>query len=317
MINEKAEKLGEALVSAQILSRPQLDNALLAASKTGAPSLIVGLLEAGYLTFKVFEKFMSASLGIKGSIIGEREIKPEILAMVSFEVIRGHFLFPIDLVTVGGVRTLLLGMVDPLDTEVIDSIKKKSGTNVVSFLISLPDFKNSLERFFPSYAGDQVALRGDTQDEKMVVIRPGGFEDEIAELTSSGSGVPGKESPGEIDLEAPAQGSSVGQTKKVDRARDSAFLGRNRPRFKEEILGKLELIGSDAKRFTNETYTRESLFKEVPEVSSGPLIEVYKKTTPEMRIEAVVNALILKGLLTKRDILHSSAVSYIFAESAE
>jgi hypothetical protein len=148
------------------------------------------------------------------------------------------------------------------------------------------------------------------------LIRPGGYEDEIAfqnqlqEATRQLTVTKNKPKKTEIDLE-----TQLSSSHREDRAKVYPYVGSNQPRFREEILAKLELVGSDAKIFRRDTYSREALFKELPEVSLKPLVNVYEKLDVELRMEGLINALIHRGVITKRDIYHSSAISYIFGDA--
>jgi len=86
MINDHEKKLGDALVAAKVLTPKQLTDAVQEASKKNSPSLVVVLLEAGHLSFKVFEKFLLGSAGIKAAIIGPKRARPDVLALIPKEV---------------------------------------------------------------------------------------------------------------------------------------------------------------------------------------------------------------------------------------
>ena len=315
MISEKAKKLGEALVASQILTRKQIDGALSHASQTNSSSLIIALLEADFLTFTVFEKFLAASLGIKSFIIGERVVPPKTLNILSKATIEKKFIFPLETKVVGPKKYLILGMVDPLDTDAITLAKSESGCNITNCLISLPDFKRSVTRHFTAETSNDVDLGIAKLDDNMVLIRPGGYEEEIefqkqteTHLKNTKTKIPVK--PREINLE-----TNYTSSRTAEHAQINPYLGSNEPRFKEEVLAKLELEGSDAKRFRHEKYRRESLFKELQEVSLKPLVKVFESLSEDLKMEAIFNALIEKGLLTKRDVYHSAAISYIFRDN--
>jgi len=313
MINEQQKKLGEALAAAKVLTEEQLADAMEKASKKNSPSLIVGLLDAGHLTFKVFEKFLASSFGTRATIIGNRKIRPDILSLVPTNLLLVNFIFPIEVRLMGEGKSLVLGMVDPLNSEAIETIKKSSQMRIIPVLISLPDFRQAVKSHFGE-KGKEIVLEGTNvspTDEKVVLIRPGGYEEEIA-FASQNEKTRVKEltktiARSEIDIEG-FSSSSRSATRTI------FYIGENVSKFKEEILAKLELSGSDAKIFNRDTYSREVLYKELQEVSLKRLETVYPKLTPNMLFESLANALIDKGILTRREVMVSCAISYLFGE---
>jgi hypothetical protein len=316
MISEKAKKLGEALVAARILTKDQLGQAIATSESEGSTSLIIALLRAEFLTFSVYEKFLSTSLGIKSIIIGERQIPPNVINLLKKSTVEQKCIFPIELRAVNNQNYLILGMVDPLDNDAIAIAKNESNCLIMPCLISLSDLLKTVRKFYSQSTPAQgVELLAKNQsDDNMVLIRPGGYEEEIAfqqQLNENTrlKNLETRTTPKEIDLDTGF--ASGGQS------RAKIYLGAGENKFKEEILAKLELSGSDASRFRNQTYSREALYRELPEVSINPLLKVFKKLKPETKLESIMNALIEKGLLTKRDILHSAAISFVFEETEQ
>jgi hypothetical protein len=312
VITERAKKMGDALVAAKILTAEQLKKATIAANKGKSPSLIIGLMEEGFLTFKVFERFISATMGIRSAIIQDLPIDPMLINKIGLHAIKERRIFPIAVKEAPSGKTLALGMVDPTDQETIDGIQSSTGYKVIPVLISLPDFNNTLQKKYSP--APTVELQTQVTNEKIVLIRPGGYEEEVAfrskaEKTKTMIAKPMKGISGETqeplyDLQKDAPNRNI-------------YMGPNIKKFKEEILAKLELMGTDVKVLKKETYTREVLHNDLGEVSNKPLELVYEKTNALLRIEAVINALIKNGLITKRDIITSAAVSYIFGEDKE
>src|SRR5688572_20038219 len=148
MLTEQAKKLGEKLVEAKLITAEQLSNAMVATSKENSPSLIVWLIQSDLLTYQVYEKFLTKALKIKSTIIATRSIDQDLVKRVGEDLIKDRHIFPITMVDIPGGKALALGMVDPLDTEVLGLVEKRIGARAVPVLISLPDYKQTTQTFF-------------------------------------------------------------------------------------------------------------------------------------------------------------------------
>jgi hypothetical protein len=298
VIGENAKKMGEALVAAKILSANQLSRAIQVADKENS-SLIIALLELGYLTFKVFEKFLRAHTGIKSAIVSEYKLEEGLIEKLSFGIIQQRMVIPIVMREEGNSRTLALGMVDPLDKNTINDVEKRMYCKVVPVLISIPDFKSAVEKFSPDSKVDIVQEKAGK--EPFVVIRQGGFEEEIANH------------PWAKDSGINTNTNTVQPKPGWEAASQVDFFGTNKKIFREEIFLKLEVEPAEIPMFSSESYTRESLALQLKSLNTATLQKSYKKSSRETKIEGLANALIKAGVLTKNDILVWTAVSHSFS----
>ncbi len=314
MINEKSRKLAESMVQAKLLSPADFAKAMDICSQKNSPSLMLSLLEQGAITYSVFEKFLTNNLSIKKTMIGSVPLDPVISAKLGMGFIQGKKIYPLGTKKMGSDKVLALGMVDPLDAETIDIVQDEIGYRIIPVLISLPDFLSKVQ---PLTSSPTVDLH-DESDDKVVLIRPGGYEEEIAfqsrnnDLTQAALDLPHKEQ--KISAETEAQVNQFVPLGGTARTTPSKFIGRNLKKYKEEILAKLELSDSDARVLKKESFTRELLINDMADVSLKPLEEIYSKLTDSQKLEALANALIKAQIIKKHDILVSGAVSYIFGD---
>jgi hypothetical protein len=217
-------------------------------------------------------------------IVGGRNILPTTLALIQKKTIIENFIFPIEHKIINGKDHLILGMVDPLDAVALEKAKKESNCHITIYLMSLGDFKSVSE--------NETAFQKQMHDDTKINERQKNIK------------------PKEIDLD-----SAHSSSQRADQVRVSPYIGLNHTCFKEEVLAKLDLAGVDAKRMGRENYDREALFKELPEISLRPLKNAFESLSPDLKIESILNALIEKQILTKREVYQSGAISYIFKDS--
>src|SRR4051794_34501857 len=115
MGTEVRKKLGEALVQAKILTAAQLKIAEAEAEQKDLPTFIIALLELGLLTYKTYEKFLSATRGVKTAIVAGQPPARAISDKLGAPFIAQKYVFPIATREEVHGKNLALGMVDPLD----------------------------------------------------------------------------------------------------------------------------------------------------------------------------------------------------------
>lgn len=294
MVGPQAKKLGEALVAAKLLLPEQLESAMAAASRESAPSLIIGLMESGFLTYKVFEKFVTNTFSIRAVIMGGKRADSTLVKKLGTELIHSRFIFPIAMKDAAGKATLILGMVDPLDENTIKSVEQKMGCKVDPVLISLPDFKESVQM---NLVSPSVDLPPPIVDERFSLVRAERYEEEIAF---------------QADAEKTKSRASISQPS--SRPQSPVYFGPQNKRTREEVISRLRLKEDDARHLKLFSYSREELYRDLDNLTDKRLEKMRDVFRDNFAFEALGNALIDKGLLTKHEIMVSAAVSFVFKE---
>jgi len=150
-----------------------------------------------------------------------------------------------------------------------------------------------MKNHFPS-KDDEIVIENDRAEEKVVLIRPGGYEEEIAFQAQQAEKTRAREgtrTTGQREVELEGFRPSVSRAPPTT----NQYIGTNELKFKEEILSKLELAGSDAKMFTRDRYSREVLYKELRELSLKPMETVSHKLDATMKFEALAMPLSTKA----------------------
>lgn len=123
---QKKPRLGDMLVDAKVISRPQLEEALRVQRIYGG-KLGTNLVELGYVDEAFLSHFLSEKLGIHAvSVETLKNIPPDVLATISKELAAKYKVIPFRLEK----RALDVAMVDPTDLAALDELSFATGLQV-------------------------------------------------------------------------------------------------------------------------------------------------------------------------------------------
>lgn len=120
-----AAKLGQILISSNIISEEQLKQALNLQKKEGG-RLGTNLAKLGYITEDKLVSFLSKQFGVPAINLSEYTIDPAVVKLIPLEMARKYLIMPI--ARVGA--TLTIAMADPSNVFAIDDVKFMTGYNV-------------------------------------------------------------------------------------------------------------------------------------------------------------------------------------------
>jgi len=305
---DQNQRLGELLVKSGQISQNQLEKAQ-EKLKTEPGSLLTVLVDMGLLSFSTLSRFVEKALGMKTFAIGSRRVDQKLLDLVTWERIDKNWIFPVGLKKTEDDEFLVVGMVDPLATSAVLGLESRLKYRIYPVLISKPDYLNAkaAHRVGDDRTSLNIDFSAQPSKENLVIIRPGGYEEEIAFESRRQ-----KTQARQTGIELTSVTSESSQS-----AVQSNYVGESTRRFREEVLAKLDIDPKEAGVLRQEQYSRELLAKELAEISSKTLSEAFEKLPAELKIEAVVNALIEKGFLSKRDLYIQAATSHVFSTKTD
>jgi type IV pilus assembly protein PilB len=120
-----AAKLGQILITSNIISEEQLKQALSLQKKEGG-RLGTNLAKLGYITEDKLVSFLSKQFGVPAINLSEYTIDPAVVKLIPLEMARKYLIMPI--ARVGA--TLTIAMADPSNVFAIDDVKFMTGYNV-------------------------------------------------------------------------------------------------------------------------------------------------------------------------------------------
>ncbi|MEN3013977.1 MAG: type IV-A pilus assembly ATPase PilB [Endomicrobiia bacterium] len=138
------QKLGEILISANIITQKQLEEALTLQKQTGE-KLGQTLINLGYITEDVLLSFLARQQNLDFVYISELEIDESVINLLPRTFIEKHNVFPISFDK--KTNTLTVALPDPYNLFIIDDIKLSTGLNVKPVVATLKDIKENIRKY--------------------------------------------------------------------------------------------------------------------------------------------------------------------------
>lgn len=143
MARVEKKLLGQSLISANLITQKQLDEALKEQRKTDQ-SLGIILITNNFISQVELINFLESKLGIPYANLTNYVIDPEIVKIVPLDIASKYKLIPLLKVK----STLTVAMLDPLDSFVIDSLKYTTGCDIKPLVSTKEEIEKSLEKYY-------------------------------------------------------------------------------------------------------------------------------------------------------------------------
>ncbi len=139
---KKAQRIGEQLVSAGIVTEEQLTQAFKFQKEVGG-TLGEVLSKLGFIGPDDLLKALGEQLGIGWVNLAQIEIPKELLGLLKYDTVRGRRVLPIS----REGKKLALGMIDPTDYPALEEAQFQSGCTAHPVIMSTAQFEQALEIF--------------------------------------------------------------------------------------------------------------------------------------------------------------------------
>ena len=161
-----SNRLGELLVRQKLISLQQLRTAQEEQQRDGT-SLGYALAKMGYISDQEITEFLSQQYRVQAIDLGEYEIDPDILKLISQEVCERHKIIPVS----RAGSSLIVAMADPSNLHAIDDIKFLTGYNVEPVVASEAAIIQTLERSYqsPEISYDDIMEGFDEEDIEVAI----------------------------------------------------------------------------------------------------------------------------------------------------
>ena len=161
-----SNRLGELLVRQKLISLQQLRTAQEEQQRDGT-SLGYALAKMGYISDQEITEFLSQQYRVQAIDLGEYEIDPDILKLISKEVCERHKIIPVS----RAGSSLIVAMADPSNLHAIDDIKFLTGYNVEPVVASEAAIIQTLERSYqaPEISYDDIMEGFDEEDIEVAI----------------------------------------------------------------------------------------------------------------------------------------------------
>jgi len=146
-----AAKLGQLLITAQLITEDQLKEAVSLQRKEGG-RLGANLVRLGHISEEKLVGFLSRQWGVPAINLSDYKIDPSVLKLVPLDVARKYFIIPV--ARVGA--TLTIAMADPSNVFVIDDVKFMTGYNVEVVVSGESSIINAISVHYRNGGGDAL-----------------------------------------------------------------------------------------------------------------------------------------------------------------
>ena len=182
-LNMTNGRLGDRLVQAGLITKPQLDKALEEQKRTGG---LIGsnLIKLGYIKEEDLLHFLSKQFGFPAVDLSKLEVSPDLLKLVPSEVVQKHNVLPVS----RAGSTLVIATSDPTNYLVIDDIKFLTGYNIDVVVAEETALKDAINRYYDQSA-TLMDVMSDLEDLELEVVDEH-EEVNIEELEKSTSDAP-------------------------------------------------------------------------------------------------------------------------------
>jgi len=138
-----AVKLGQLLVSGNVINEEQLEKAL-ELQKSEGGRVGSNLIKLGFLTEEKLVEFLSKQYGVPSVTLSAEEADPSIVKFIPYDVAQKYQIFPVS----KNGATLTLAMTDPSNVFAIDDVKFMTGYEVKPVVASESAIKDSIARHY-------------------------------------------------------------------------------------------------------------------------------------------------------------------------
>jgi type IV pilus assembly protein PilB len=140
-----AAKLGQLLITSQIITEEQLKEAISLQKREGG-RLGTSLVKLGHITEEKLVSFLSRQWGVPAINLSDYKIDPLILKLIPVEIARKYLIIPV--ARVGA--TLTIAMADPSNVFVIDDVKFMTGYDVDVVVSSESSILHAISAYYHS-----------------------------------------------------------------------------------------------------------------------------------------------------------------------
>ncbi len=155
---QKKKKIGEILLSHNLITKEMLDRALAYNEQSGG-SITQYLLAYGYIDERQLAQCLCTQFGIPYLPLTSYDISEEIIKLVPVDIAQKYWLIPVD----KRGDSLMVVMIDPLDTRAIKEIEDVTGYKVMPFVGIISEIVEALEIYYKIFVRSKEAKGSEKQ----------------------------------------------------------------------------------------------------------------------------------------------------------
>ena len=149
----QTKKLGQILIEEKLITPEQLETAL-SESKIQKIPLGSVLVKLGYVTIKDLKEALGAQRGLKYATTQQLKALPTAISVLPEDFVRINKVIPLSMTD----KSLVVGMVNPSDTKIINEIVYQTGLKPTVMLVTHLEFENFLNTYYNTDESDTEEL---------------------------------------------------------------------------------------------------------------------------------------------------------------
>ncbi len=137
------KQLGELLLERGIITKVQLDKALLVQREKGG---LIGetLVEMGFTKEEDIAQALTAQYGFPYLPLSNYDIDSQVISIIPSRVARQYLLIPIDKIG----NTVTIAMSNPLNIQAVEDVELLLGCSIQTFVSTSSDIKKAIEKYY-------------------------------------------------------------------------------------------------------------------------------------------------------------------------
>ena len=143
----KKKRLGDMLVSENVVTPEQIEQAMEARKTNGGKKLGETLVELGFTSEESITKALTRQLGVEMVSTATMQIPEDIVALINPNILRKYMVMPFGYAA-NNMNVLRVAMADPMDMVAIDDLSMVTHLEIEPYIATTHDIMISIDKYF-------------------------------------------------------------------------------------------------------------------------------------------------------------------------
>ena len=180
----QTKKLGEILIEENLITEEQLQIALIEGRTQGIPLGSV-LVKMGFITIKDLKEALGAQMGLEYATAEQLKSLPTAISILPEDFIKINKVIPLNMTD----KSLVVGMVNPNDTKVINEIVYQTGLKPTIKLVTHVEFENFINTYYSADKQETKELLEQINEDDSMLASGGELWDQVEQEIQDSDGV--------------------------------------------------------------------------------------------------------------------------------
>ena len=179
----QTKKLGEILIEEKLINEKQLEIALAEGKAQGIPLGSV-LVKMGFVTIKDLKEALGAQMGLKYATAEQLKALPTAISILPEDFVKINKVIPLSMTD----KSLVVGMVNPNDTKVINEIVYQTGLKPTVMLVTHVEFENFINTYYNTDKSEADELLEQISKDESITVNSSELWDQVEEEIQDSDG---------------------------------------------------------------------------------------------------------------------------------